>query len=137
MPAVSGSTNAGPPDRGQARLPARAEVLALGLPMLLLAALSLYQLGTLSLWRDEVASVVFAKGSLGELLTIVGRDRQAVGLANMATYYLLLHFWLSLGEVEGTIRLLSVIFGVATVVPVHAVARRLLGWIGAMLATGI
>jgi mannosyltransferase len=105
--------------------------------MLLLAALSLYQLGTLSLWRDEVASVVFAKGSLGELLTIVGRDRQAVGLANMATYYLLLHFWLSLGEVEGTIRLLSVIFGVATVVPVYAVARRLLGWIGAMLATGI
>ena len=58
------------------------------------AAVLASELGGLSLWRDEVASVVFAKGSLGDLLTIIGRDRDAVGLANMATYYLLLHFWL-------------------------------------------
>ena len=48
--------------------------------------------------------MVFAKGSLGELLTIIGRDRDEVGLANMATYYLLLHFWLAVGETEARIR---------------------------------
>ncbi|MEP6468444.1 MAG: glycosyltransferase family 39 protein [Chloroflexota bacterium] len=113
------------------------ESLALGLPLAALGALSLYHLGAPSLWRDEVASVIFAKGSLPELLTIVGRDRDAVGLANMATYYLLLHFWLFIGETEARIRLLSVIFGVASVVPVYFIARRLAGWLAGGLAAGI
>jgi mannosyltransferase len=102
-----------------------------------LAALSLYQLGALSLWRDEVASVVFAQGSVGELVTIVGRDREAVGLANMATYYLLLHFWLGLGESEAWLRLMSLIFGVAAVVPVYAVGRRMGGVVAGALAAAI
>lgn len=104
---------------------------------MVLAALSLYQLGALSLWRDEVASVVFAHGSLGDLLTLIGRDREAVGLANMATYYLLLHFWLPLGESEAWLRLPSVAFGVATVIPVYAIGRRLGGWVVAALAVAI
>ncbi|MEP6468445.1 MAG: glycosyltransferase family 39 protein [Chloroflexota bacterium] len=105
--------------------------------MLALTLLALHDLGALSLWRDEVASVIFSKGSLPELLTIVGRDRDAVGLANMATYYLLLHFWLFIGETEARIRLLSVIFGVASVVPVYFIARRLAGWLAGGLAAGI
>jgi 4-amino-4-deoxy-L-arabinose transferase-like glycosyltransferase len=113
------------------------EALALGLPLALLAALSLYQLGALSLWRDEVASVVFARGSLADLVTIVGRDRDAVGLANMATYYLVLHFWLALGDSEAWLRLPSVAFGVATVIPVYLVGRRLGGWLVAGLAAAI
>ena len=113
------------------------EALALGLPLALLAALSLYQLGALSLWRDEVASVVFARGSLGDLVTIVGRDRDAVGLANMATYYLVLHFWLALGNSEAWLRLPSVAFGVATVIPVYLVGRRVGGWLVAGLAAAI
>ena len=111
--------------------------LGLILPMLALLLLALQHLGTPSLWRDEVSSVVFAKGSLGELLTIIGRDRDEVGLANMATYYLLLHFWLAVGETEARIRLLSVLFGVASVVPVYFIARRLGGWLAAALAAGI
>jgi mannosyltransferase len=111
--------------------------LGLVLPMLALTLLALHDLGALSLWRDEVVSVMFAKGSLPELLTIVGRDRDAVGLANMATYYLLLHFWLVIGETEARIRLLSVIFGVASVVPVYFIARRLAGWLAGGLAAGI
>jgi len=111
--------------------------LGLVLPMVLLTILALRDLDMYSLWRDEVSSVVFAKGSLGDLLTIIGRDRQEVGLANMATYYLILHFWLLLGENEATIRLLSVIFGVASVVPVFFVARRIGGWLAAGLAAGI
>ena len=105
--------------------------------MVALLLLGLWQLGGLCLWRDEVASVVFAKGSLGDLLTVIGRDRDAVGLANMATYYLLLHFWLLVGETEARIRLLSVLFGVASVVPVYFIARRLGGWLAAAVAAGI
>ncbi|HEY7332483.1 MAG TPA: hypothetical protein VH859_05925, partial [Candidatus Limnocylindria bacterium] len=77
------------------RLPALAvpaltpvEWAGLLLPMLGLAILALRDLGAPSLWRDEVSSVIFAKGSLGDLLTIIGRDRAEVGLVNMATYYL-------------------------------------------------
>lgn len=114
-----------------------AEAIALGIPLVVLAGLSLYQLGTLSLWRDEVASVVFARGSFGDLVTIVGRDREAVGLANMATYYLVLHFWQALGDSEAWLRLPSVVFGVATVVPIYAIGRRLGGWLVAAGAAAI
>ena len=106
-------------------------------PMVLLGALALWNLGALSLWRDEVSSVTFAQQSVGKLIAVVGRDRHAVGLANMATYYLILHFWLALGEAEARIRLLSVLFGVASVVPVYFIARRMGGWLAAALAAGI
>ena len=113
------------------------EALALSVLLVAMAVLALYELGALSLWRDEVASVVFANGSLGDLLSLVDRPRAEVGLANMATYYLLLHFWLGLGESEAQIRLLSVIFGVASVVPVYFIGRRLAGWTLGALAAGI
>ncbi|HEY8179242.1 MAG TPA: glycosyltransferase family 39 protein [Candidatus Limnocylindria bacterium] len=113
------------------------EAVALSVLLLAMAILALHELGALSLWRDEVASVVFAKGSLGSLLSLVDRPRAEVGLANMATYYLLLHFWLGLGESEAQIRLLSVIFGVASVVPVYFIGRRLAGWTLGALAAGI
>ena len=41
------------------------------------------------------------------------------------------------GETEARIRLLSVLFGVASVVPVYFIARRLGGWLAAGLAAGI
>ena len=111
-------------------------VAGLLVPLILLTALSLRQLGALSFWRDEVSSVLFARGSVEELLTIVGRDRDAVGLANMAFYYLVLHFWMSLGDTEEVIRLLSVAFGVAGVVPIYFVARRVGGTLAAVVAAG-
>lgn len=117
--------------------PAWVEALALGIPLIVLAGLSLYQLGTLSLWRDEVVSVAFASAPVAELLAIVGRQRDQADLANMAVYYLLLHFWLGVGHDEGWVRLLSVIFGVASLVPVYLIARRLAGWAAAGLAAAI
>ena len=113
------------------------EIVGLAGPILLLGALSLYGLGALSFWRDEVASVVFASGSLVDLLTIVGRNRDEVGLANMATYYLVLHFWLGISQDETWVRLLSVLFGVASVVPVYFIARRLAGWAAGAVAAAI
>jgi mannosyltransferase len=92
--------------------------------------LGLQQLDARSFWRDEVASVFFAQHPVGELATIIGRERDKVGLANMATYYLGLHFWLWLGETEARIRLLSVLAGAATVIPVYFLAKRLAGWTG-------
>ena len=109
-------------------------VAGLLLPLILLAVLSLRQLGALSFWRDEVSSVLFARGSVEDLLTIIGRDRDAVGLANMAAYYLVLHFWMSLGDTDEVIRLLSVAFGVAAVVPVYFVAQRVGGRLAAVVA---
>jgi len=102
--------------------------------VVLLTGLSIYRLGATSLWRDEVSSIVFAKASLSDLLTVVGRERSEVGLANMATYYTILHFWLAVGETEARIRFLSVIFGVAATVPIFFVARRIAGSSAAVLA---
>jgi hypothetical protein len=110
------------------------EVVGLGAPIALLTVLALHDLGEASFWRDEVASVVFAKATVGELLTLVGRDRERVGLVNMATYYLILHFWLFIGETEARIRLLSVLAGVLAVVPVYFAARHIAGWLAGGLA---
>lgn len=73
-------------------------------------------------------SVVYSAAPLPELLTIVGRDRQVADVPFMATYNLLLHFWLVFADTEAQVRLLSVLAGVATVVPVYFIGRRLGGW---------
>jgi mannosyltransferase len=104
------------------------EGLALAAPAILLAGLAIGGLDLFSFWRDEIASVVFSKHSVRELLMVIDRDRSKVGLANMATYYLFLHFWLKLGEAEAQVRLLSVVFGALTVIPVYFLARRLANW---------
>jgi len=110
------------------------DLLGLGVAVGLLTILSVYQLGARSFWRDEVSSVVFASASLPDLLTIIDRERAKVGVPNMATYYVVLHFWLAVGETEARIRFLSVLFGVATTVPVFLVARRIGGTTAAILA---
>jgi mannosyltransferase len=132
-----GGTTAGIGSAGATRwpsLPIR-DIVTVVLVMLVLGGLSVYRLGSLSLWRDEVSSVVFASAPLGELVTILGRDRAQVGLANMATYYTILHFWLAIGETEARIRFLSVIAGVVTIVPLYLVAHRIGGWRAAASAS--
>jgi mannosyltransferase len=115
----------------------RIELLGLGGAALLLAVLSIYQLGQHSFWRDEVASVLFSSAPLSELLTVVGRDRDVADVPFMATYMVLLHFWLQFAETEAQIRFLSVLAGVATTVPVYFVARRLAGWPAGILAAAV
>ena len=73
--------------------------------MLALLLLGLWRLDALSLWRDEVSSIKFAKAPLGELLTIVGRGPWSGRPANMATLPVL--HWLAIGETEARVRLLS------------------------------
>lgn len=93
------------------------------------AALSLVGIGR-SFWRDEAVSMIFASQPIDELFGYFVEIE-----ASTAIYYLLLHFWLGTGDSEAGARLLSVAFGVATVVPVAAVARHIAGpWAGGAAA---
>lgn len=115
----------------------RTEWLGIGglfLAGIILAALSLYDLGQRSLWLDEVASVVYAKSSLADLLTLFNRNYDTADTLNMSLYYLVLHFWLGIGETEARIRLLSVVFGVVTLIPIYLIGRQIAGTAGGVLA---
>ena len=113
------------------------DLFGMGGPALLLVVLATHNLGATSFWRDEISSVVFAHAGLGDLLTILGRDRSVAGLPNMSAYILVLHFWLAVGETEARVRLLSVLAGAATVVPIYLTARRVGGWTAGILAGAV
>ena len=78
-----------------------------------------------SLWFDEAYSVAFSSADLS-LLNFLRPGGFAFTDKNV--YHVILHFWLALGRTEFMIRLLSVLFGVATVGVIIALARRLFGW---------
>ena len=61
-----------------------------------------------SLWIDEVLSRTYSGQHLGGLFSFFVH-----GELNMALYHFMFHFWLRLGDSEGVIRSLSVIFGLA------------------------
>ena len=87
----------------------------LTLILMLGAALRLLRLSSQSFWWDEVYSASLSAQSLGTVLPRFGQTP--------AFYHVLLHFWQYLGQGDGTIRLLSVLFGVITLWIVYR-----LGW---------
>lgn len=93
------------------------------------AILRIIALGHKSFWLDEIASVAIAvrPGKLfwSWLWTHEG---------NMALYYVLLRLWLHLGLSEGTVRMLSVVPGIATIPMMYVLARRLFSGRAAMIA---
>ena len=105
----------------------RRDLLAIAGAAALLAALAVYELGRYSFSQDEIASVVYSSAPLHELLTIVGRDREVADVPFMATYNVLLHFWLSIADSEAEIRLLSVIAGAVATIPIYFIGKRLGG----------
>jgi mannosyltransferase len=84
------------------------------------APLMLAELGRRPLWADETVSVEAAKLPLREL----GRYAYRVEL-NMVLYHGLLHAWRSLDTGEAFTRGLSVLFALATLPVLYALARRL------------
>lgn len=100
----------------------------------LAALLRLIALGAESLWFDEAYSVAFASADLS-LLNFLRPGGFAFTDKNV--YHIVLHFWLSLGRTEFMIRLLSVLFGLMTVLVVMGVARRLFGRRPAAWAAGL
>lgn len=78
-------------------------------------------LGSQSLWADELSTVYWSRLDAGFLL-----GQGAHIETNPPGYYLLIHAWMQLfGASELSVRLPSVLFSVATVAVVYALARML------------
>ncbi|MFQ5873746.1 MAG: glycosyltransferase family 39 protein [Dehalococcoidia bacterium] len=89
--------------------------------VLLATGLTLLFLEDKSLWLDEVTSIVIARNWASMWQDMVQHE------ANMWLYYVLLHFWLKLGESEFLVRSLSASFAVVTVPVAYALGTRLFG----------
>ncbi len=82
------------------------------------------------LWLDETFSVWLANHSLVDILQWVARIDQHPPL-----YYLLLHYWMALvGDSPYSIRLLSVLFGVATIPIIYLIGKRMSGVVMGLIA---
>src|SRR5437899_1080102 len=92
----------------KAAIPSRnVTILILSITTFAGAVLRLHSLGTRSLWIDEAASVRFATLPWGPFFRTLW-DYQG----NMSLYYLLLRWWIHLGDSEFMVRSLSVLLGV-------------------------
>jgi 4-amino-4-deoxy-L-arabinose transferase-like glycosyltransferase len=102
--------------------------LVLLLPGVGAAVLNFYHLGAPSLWFDEVLSVERASQSLSVLWHIVNASQP-----NMALYYFVLHYWLTLTAkigvfpTETVVRLPSALCALGASVLLFLLARRFLG----------
>jgi len=105
---------------------------AIGILTLVAAALRLFLLGHKSFWFDEAASYRFCRFTPAAFKALLWQHE-----LNMSAYYVLLRGWLHLGTSEFVIRLLSVLFAVATIPVFYAVGARLLPRRTALLATGL
>jgi hypothetical protein len=118
-----------PPVRAK-RLPdSRTVAASLGLITLLAFLLRWHGLAAKSFWLDEAVSVELARLHWANFFLILWHRE-----ANMAAYYLVLRFWLLLGDTEGFVRGLSVLFSVATVPIIYFVGARLFGRTAGLLA---
>jgi mannosyltransferase len=119
---VSEGKEAGPPT------PAPNAILV-GLVILLSCFLRLHGLTAKPFWLDEAISVNIARMPWSDLAATLWHRE-----ANMAFYYVILHLWLSLGHSEAFIRALSVLFSVATIPVIYALAARLFNGTTGLLA---
>ena len=101
----------------------------LTLVILLAAIFRLHALTAKSFWLDEGISVSMARLPWPQFL-----HQMWSGEANMSLYYLLLRFWLTMGNSEGFIRSLSVLFSVATVPLIFFLGARLFSRSAGLLA---
>lgn len=105
--------------RSSAR-PNSADLFLLGGCWMLAVVLAFHRIGSQSFWLDEAFSVAVAQRSLPEVWGIITSDQ-----ANMALYYLLLHWWLPVGDDEAAIRSLSALCTTLAVLPLWAIGRQL------------
>jgi mannosyltransferase len=98
------------------------ELILLTLITAVAAALRFHSLAAKSFWFDEGVSVAIARLDWYNFARILWRRE-----ANMSLYYLLLHFWLDFGGSEFFVRLLSVLFAIASIPVIYLLGRRLFG----------
>ncbi len=109
--------------------------------LVLAFALRLIALGDRNFWYDEAFSAIFAQQGIPAMVesTIVPDETTRAPEIHPLLYYITLNGWISiLGASAFAIRLLSVVFGVATVYAVFLLARALFdartGMIAALIA---
>ncbi|NES78365.1 MULTISPECIES: glycosyltransferase family 39 protein [unclassified Okeania] len=88
--------------------------MPIALILLLATGLYLYQLGTESMWNEELYSINDAKGNIS-----------LFGIRPI--YYILLKFWMLFGTSDSWLRSLSVVFGLANVFLIYQLGRRVAG----------
>ena len=93
------------------------------------AFLRLRALGAKSFWLDEIASVVIARMPGNSFWHWLWTEE-----GNMALYYVMLRPWLEIHLGEATIRLLSVLPGIASIPVMYLLGRRLFGRGAGLLA---
>src|SRR5271166_3688328 len=84
--------------------------------------LRLHALSAKSFWLDEIASVVIARMPGNSFWHWLWTDE-----GNMALYYVMLRPWLQIHLGEATVRLLSVLPGIASIPVMYLLGRRLFG----------
>ncbi len=85
--------------------------------------LRVFQLGGKGMWLDETFSVWLANQGAGDMLQWIAKIDQHPPL-----YYLLLHYWAAFyGDTPYATRLLSVVFGTATIPIIYLIGKRLSG----------
>jgi hypothetical protein len=84
------------------------------------AVLRLYLLADKSIWLDEAFSISISQRGLGDLLQMVVRTD-----VHPPLYYIMLKFWLLLGQGAGHIRLLSALFSIASIALMYLVVSSL------------
>src|SRR5580704_9970782 len=104
----------------------------LGLIVLLAAHLRLHALAARSFWLDEGVSAELSRLRWSQFFLVLWHRE-----ANMALYYVLLHYWMKVGSSEAFVRGLSVIFAVATVPLIYALGKRLFGRAVGLIAAGL
>jgi uncharacterized membrane protein len=83
--------------------------------MVIGGCLRLYRLGVASIWIDEYTSVYYAtQQGVSSLLTAMGD-----GSVHPPLYFLLLHFWLQLGDTDFHLRLPSALFGTLSIAALY------------------
>lgn len=119
------------PAQAPARRPAAA-YLTWAAPVVVTAALGLYEIGVPQLWRDELASWSAASRSLPQLWAMLHNIDAVLGI-----YYFGLHLWMAaFGDSATAMRLPSVIAMAAAAAVVALIGRRLGGNL-AGLASGL
>jgi mannosyltransferase len=88
-----------------------------------------------SLWNDEAATWAISGHSLSDLL---GELTASAGDRGAALYYVVIHLWMEMfGTSEVALRSLSVVAAAATILPLYAVGRRLVGRAAAATGTAL
>lgn len=88
------------------------------------AAVRLFRLGSQSIWGDEALTLLYY--TVGNSLSEVWQNIWKTA-AHPPLYFLLAHYWYKLGDSEFMLRFPSMVFGVAAIPVMYALANRLFG----------